>query len=87
MCPTTEENAKYVARQRSAFLEGTPAPDFPGGVGESQHDGRPTAEYLKSVSTPTGLQACGLSKLASIEGETPGGLEAVRQANAVLGFE
>ncbi len=30
VCPTTEESAKYVARQRAAFLEGTPAPDFPG---------------------------------------------------------
>ncbi|KAK4194715.1 hypothetical protein QBC40DRAFT_311240 [Triangularia verruculosa] len=28
--PTTEANAKYMAHQRAAFLEGTPAPDFPG---------------------------------------------------------
>jgi hypothetical protein len=32
-CPLTERNARYLVRQRKAFLEGTPGPDFPGGAG------------------------------------------------------
>ncbi|CAI4217794.1 unnamed protein product [Parascedosporium putredinis] len=33
VCPTTEINAKYLVRQRQAFIDGTPGPDFPGGKG------------------------------------------------------
>jgi len=29
-CPLTETNAEYLVRQREAFSEGRPAPDFPG---------------------------------------------------------
>lgn len=39
-CPLTDGNANYLARQREAFLNGTPGPDFPGGKGESEHLGR-----------------------------------------------
>jgi hypothetical protein len=87
VCPTTEESAKYVARQRAAFLEGTPAPDFPGGVGESKHVGRLTDEDVRRFATPLGLQSIGLEKLVSADGETEGGVEAIRRANAVLGFD
>lgn len=31
VCPLTAANAEYLARQRQAFRQGTPAPDFPGG--------------------------------------------------------
>lgn len=31
-CPLTEANAEYLGRQREAFAEGRPAPDFPGEV-------------------------------------------------------
>lgn len=86
VCPTTEESSKYVARQREAFYEGTPAPDFPGGIGESQHVGRVMEDYLRDIAPSTGLQSLGLDKLVAVEGETPGGLEAIRRANAVLGF-
>jgi hypothetical protein len=87
VCPTTEESAKYVARQRAAFLEGTPAPDFPGGIGESNHTGRPTEAYVRGQATSTGLQSIGLEKLLPTDGESEGGAEAIRRANSVLGFD
>jgi len=86
VCPTTEASALYVARQRDAFLRGTPAPDFPGGKGESEHIGRPSAEYVKSRCDTLGVQAMGLESLPVLEDDTPGGREAVRRANLVLGF-
>lgn len=42
----TARNADYIRHQREAFISGRPAPDFPGGVGESQFQGRGTAEDL-----------------------------------------
>lgn len=86
VCPTTEASAQYVARQRDASLNGTPAPDFPGGKGESEHVGRPTAEYLSTCSGSAGLQSVGLEQLVAAEDDTRGGREAVRLANSVLGF-
>jgi Protein of unknown function (DUF1479) len=86
VCPTTEASARYVARERAAFLDGTPAPDFPGGKGESEHLGRPTVEDVKGHSDPIGVQSMGLDRLIAAEDDTPGGKEAVRKANAVLGF-
>jgi hypothetical protein len=86
VCPTTEASAKYIARQRTAFLHGTPGPDFPGGEGESRHIGRATEEYVRKYCDPRGVQAMGLDKLIASEGDTPGGTEAVERANAVLGF-
>jgi len=86
VCPTTKASAEYVARQRSAFLQGTPGPDFPGGEGESKHIGRATEEYVKKYCDPLGVQAMGLDKLVTVEGDTPGGKAVVEQANAVLGF-
>jgi hypothetical protein len=87
VCPTTEESAKYVATQRAAFLEAVPAPDFPGGIGESKHVGRPTEAYVRRSATPVGLQSLGLDKLVTADGETEGGAEAIRKANYVLGFD
>ncbi|KAK3317750.1 hypothetical protein B0T19DRAFT_493548 [Cercophora scortea] len=86
VCPTTEASAEYVTQQRSAFRDGTPAPDFPGGKGESEHLGRPTEEYIRRVSDPAGVQSMGLEKLAVSKEDTPGGKEAIERANAVLGF-
>jgi hypothetical protein len=86
VCPTTKASAEYVARQRAAFLQGTPGPDFPGGEGESRHIGRATEDYVKKYCDPVGVQAMGLGKLATVEGDTEGGKAAVQQANEVLGF-
>ncbi|KAK4224104.1 hypothetical protein QBC38DRAFT_371798 [Podospora fimiseda] len=86
VCPTTESNARYVVRQRAAFLEGTPAPDFPGGKGESDHIGRPTVDYVKKHCSDLGVQSTGLERLVAVDDDTPGGKEAVNLANKTLGF-
>jgi hypothetical protein len=75
-----------MVRQRAAFRQGTPGPDFPGGEGESRHIGRGTEEYLKKYCNPAGAQAMGLDKLATAEGDTPGGKAVVAEANKILGF-
>ncbi|KAL2024875.1 hypothetical protein VTK56DRAFT_3574 [Thermocarpiscus australiensis] len=86
VCPTTEKSARYVARQREAFFQGTPGPDFPGGEGESRHVGRATEEYLRRYCEPVGIQAMGLEKLAAVGGLNRGPSEAIDRGNAVLGF-
>ncbi|KAK0649543.1 hypothetical protein B0T16DRAFT_428277 [Cercophora newfieldiana] len=86
ICPTTEASATYVARQRDAFLQGTPAPDFPGGRGEADHVGRPTPEHVMNYGNPVGFQSMGLDALQIVDGDTRGGERAVKQANKVLGF-
>lgn len=86
VCPTTKASAEYVARQRDAFLHGTPGPDFPGGEGESRHVGRATEDYVKKHCGPAGAQAMGLGKLATTEWDTVSGKAVVQQANEILGF-
>ncbi len=87
VCPTTNTNAEYVARQRSEFLEGFPAPDFPGGEGESEHRGRPGAKYLTRNAGSRGLKSMDLSELELMEGKTsPGAAEVIKEANKVFGF-
>ncbi|KAH8652120.1 hypothetical protein BX600DRAFT_527284 [Xylariales sp. PMI_506] len=86
VCPTTEESAQYVARQRSAFIEGTPGPDFPGGKGESEHVGRRGPDYVKLYSNAQGMQSMGLEKLGIPEGATEGAKITIAKANAALGF-
>ncbi|KAH6896708.1 hypothetical protein B0T10DRAFT_526107 [Thelonectria olida] len=86
VCPTTEINAAYLVRQRQAFRDGTPGPDFPGGAGESRHVDRPTEEMLRGWTNGTGRKAMGLEKIEVGEGATPGQRDAVERSNAVLGF-
>ncbi|KAK3988857.1 hypothetical protein QBC44DRAFT_242848 [Cladorrhinum sp. PSN332] len=86
VCPTTESNARYAAKQRAAFLEGTPGPDFPGGKGESEHIGRPTVDYVKKHCTDLGVESAGLERLIALEDDTLGGKKAVGLANKALGF-
>ncbi|PHH91414.1 hypothetical protein CDD83_557 [Cordyceps sp. RAO-2017] len=86
VCPTTAINAEYVARQRTAFRDGTPGPDFPGGEGESRHVGRPTEAALRGWTTAAGRQAFGLEKLELRQDGLPGERAAVERANAILGF-
>ena len=88
VCPTTERNAEYLARQRDTFLSGYPGPDFPGGKGESEHVGRPTVDYLSKHLRNEGLQAMGLKKLNAMDGEEAiGARRVVQKANDILGFE
>ncbi|KAI0205905.1 DUF1479 domain protein [Astrocystis sublimbata] len=86
VCPVTESNAQYLSRQRKAFLDGTPAPDFPGGQGESQHTGRPTESYLRSKADLNGLRAFGFEQIVVADSDGVGAREAIRKANEVLGF-
>jgi hypothetical protein len=86
-CPLTEDNAKFVARQRAAFLEGVPCPDFGGGEGESKHVGRWGPDDVANVSGAEGLRSSGLQEWDSTGPElTPGQREAMDRANKALGF-
>lgn len=86
VCPLTELNAKYLVKQRKAFLDGTPGPDFPGGMGESEHVGRTTAKDIKAQSGSVGLQAMGLEKLVADPGSKIGASNMAAKANEILGF-
>ncbi|KAI5458656.1 hypothetical protein BGZ63DRAFT_432102 [Mariannaea sp. PMI_226] len=86
VCPTTEINAAYLVRQRQAFRDGTPGPDFPGGVGESMHVDRAVEEMVLNMAGSTGRRAMGLEKLQLGEEATEGEREAIERSNAVLGF-
>ncbi len=80
-CPLTERNAEYLSRQRTAFSNGTPGPDFPGGVGESAHVGRAGREVIRTEGGVEGLKAMGLEVWESEKGET-----VLERANRILGF-
>ncbi|KAH7002350.1 hypothetical protein EDB80DRAFT_752638 [Ilyonectria destructans] len=86
VCPTTETNAAYAARQRAAFRAGTPGPDFPGGAGESRHVGRPTEAMLRGWAGAAGGSALGLEPQVAGDGLTPGQREVIERSNAALGF-
>ena len=87
VCPTTEANAEYLARQRDTFLEGHPGPDFPGGKGESEHAGRPGADYIAQHGGDQALRSMGLSKLRKLDWENEHGAEEfIERANRILGF-
>ena len=86
VCPITEANANYLARQRDTFLAGLPGPDFPGGKGESEHTGRPTVTYLQKHLDNAGLRAMGLEKLSIPAMASTGAKTVTQKANAVLGF-
>ncbi|PKS11173.1 hypothetical protein jhhlp_002934 [Lomentospora prolificans] len=84
VCPTTEINAKYLVRQREAFINGTPGPDFPGGKGESDHVDRPGPSF---ISEKSGRRAMGLERLSGARDRSlPGARAVVEQANSILGF-
>jgi hypothetical protein len=86
-CPLTEDNARFLARQRQTFTDGVPSPDFGGGEGESRHVGRPAADDVAKVSGKEGLRAFGLMEWDSTEAGLSGGQrEAMDRANKALGF-
>ena len=86
-CPLTVSNAEFAGRQREAFLEGTPCPDFGGGVGESGHVGRAGVGDVEQAGGVEGMRSAGLEEWDSSEaGLTQGEKEVVDRANKVLGF-
>ena len=86
-CPLTERNAEYLVRQRDAFVQGVPSPDFGGGEGESRHVGKAKVEEVEELIGEEGARAMGLKEWDSTtEGLTAGEKEAMDRANKVLGF-
>jgi hypothetical protein len=83
VCPVTEQNARYLVRQRVAFQEGTPGPDNSGGKGESEHVGRPTKDAIQSADA---LRAMGMEELSVKPGSSEGARAAIHKANSILGF-
>ncbi|KAF6838528.1 duf1479 domain protein [Colletotrichum musicola] len=82
VCPLTDQNVGYLKRQREAFLEGLPGPDFPGGKGESEHVDRPGEN---AVVGKAARQAMGLERL-EVAGEGEGERALIERANKHLGF-
>lgn len=81
--PLCEVNAHYLKNQRAQFLESRPPPDFPGGVGESRHEGRGTVDYLSDE----GKRAMGCLPFEVGPTATQGQQTAARMANSILGFD
>lgn len=87
-CPLTEANAEYLVRQREAFFEGTPGPDFPSGLGESQHLGRLTPDFVMQNIDVEAQRALGLTGYdVSQEGLLEGERQTLERANEILGFD
>ncbi|KAK9473657.1 uncharacterized protein V1510DRAFT_414606 [Dipodascopsis tothii] len=85
-CPLTEANARYLKRQRDDFLVGTPAPDFPGGIGEANHVGRLSVEDVADQVEADGLRAFGLKGWEMDSTLTPGQKAVLAKANDIMGF-
>ncbi|KAL8778291.1 MAG: hypothetical protein Q9213_007478 [Squamulea squamosa] len=86
-CPLTEANAEYLSRQRETFAEGTPAPDFPSGEGESEHRGRLTPEYVMKNISLKAQRAMGLAAFNTKQRDILNRERATLQkANRILGF-
>lgn len=66
-CPLTQTNALFLARQRKAFVQGQPGPDFDAAGrstalgSEAPHEGRPGQEDIAAVGGDAGLRAMGLA--------------------------
>jgi hypothetical protein len=83
-CPLTETNARYLVRQRNAFLDGTPGPDFPGGVGESAHSGRMVRTDVKMAGGDEGARAMGLAEWTANGAKTEKEMSFLRTMNRCL---
>jgi hypothetical protein len=83
-CPLTETNVRYLVRQRAAFLEGTPGPDFPGGVGERAHVGRMSQSDVHAAGGIEGLRAMGLEQWNIDGAKTEWEMSFLREINRCL---
>ena len=83
-CPLTETNVRYLVRQRAAFLEGTPGPDFPGGVGERAHVGRMGQSDVHAAGGIEGLRAMGLEQWNIDGAKTEWEMSFLREMNRCL---
>ncbi|KAK6354107.1 hypothetical protein TWF730_008525 [Orbilia blumenaviensis] len=57
--PKCRLNEEYIQQQKEAFITGYPPPDFPGGNGEENHQGRPGLDAIKEVGGRAALTAMG----------------------------
>lgn len=81
VAPLCDVNARYLKRQREAFEMGVAPPDFPGGVGESEHVGRGASEDLSAE----GERAMGLTAFeVSVADRSDGAKKAAERVNAIL---
>ncbi|CAE6509581.1 unnamed protein product [Rhizoctonia solani] len=83
--PLTSHNAEYIASQRGALVSGYPAPDFPGGTGESTFVGAQRGR-LEDVKGSLARRAMGLEKFSENDGTTAGERKVLQRANVALGF-
>ncbi|CUA74623.1 hypothetical protein RSOLAG22IIIB_05630 [Rhizoctonia solani] len=83
--PLTAHNAEYLATQRSTMISGYPAPDFPGGTGESTFVGSQKGG-IGDVKGLLARRAMGLEKFDVSKGMTKGEKEVLERANVALGF-
>ena len=86
-CPLTEANAEYLVQQRDAFSEGLPGPDFPSSIGESQHIGRLTPDFVMQNIDKEAQQAMGLTRFDTERIDLLAKERRMLQrANGILGF-
>jgi hypothetical protein len=79
--PLTVRNAEYLRDQREHFSRGLPAPDFPGGEGESSFLNRGGREHANGEA---GLRALGLQKFDILKGASEGEAQTIIEANKLL---
>lgn len=80
--PLCKVNARYLKRQRLNFLQSRAPPDFPGGLGESEHDGCASVGDLSEA----GKRIMGFSLFDSELAQTEGEAAAYFSANKTLGW-
>ena len=86
-CPLTEANAEYLVRQRDAFSDGVPGPDFPSGVGENQHIGRLIPDFVIENIDKEARQAMGIAAFETERKDLPAKeRQMLERANEILGF-
>jgi hypothetical protein len=79
--PLTEQNAKYVVRQRDHFLKGLAGPDFPQAAGEVNFLKK---GELEDVHEGDGKRAMALEPFEEVEGDALGTKEAIKIANSLI---
>ncbi|EEY19425.1 conserved hypothetical protein [Verticillium alfalfae VaMs.102] len=85
-CPTTRPSLDYVRRQRDAFEAGIPPPDFPGGLGESEHRGRPGVQDFHSMADSAARKAAGFAAFDAAASATQAEKDLLQYGNKVMGL-
>jgi hypothetical protein len=86
-CPTTKMNVEYARQQREHFLQGIPPTDFPGGVGESRHVGRPDVDAVMALAGgQEALRSFGFAPFDVTAAKERGEVDVLKYANEVMGF-